>query len=407
MGSDGRRRTLRLGKANQRAADAMKIRVETLLAAAASRTPLDNETATWLGSIDDKLHDRMARVGLVAGRKQRSRRLEEFLDQHIAERTDVKPNSTAAYRGHRHRLVRHFGAERDIGSITQADADRFVIWMKGEYSGPTVARTLIGARTLFKAAVRAEIITRNPFDGIKAGAQQTNKERQFFVTRPMVEALLAAAPNAEWRAVIALSRFGGLRCTSETLAMKWANIDWAGDRFLVESPKTEHHPDGASRLVPLFPELRVILQEAFELAEDGAVYVVSTYQNHPKNLRPHLEHIIKRAGLTQWPRIFHNMRASRQTELEETFPTHVVCAWLGNSPTTARKHYLFTTEEHFERAVKCDAKSDARATHFPTLQASAATSGCSHEDFEGFELEGLTLAAASRCEHPQFGPGDS
>ena len=45
------------------------------------------------------------------------------------------------------------------------------------------------------------------------------------------------------------------------------------------------------------------------------------------------------------------MRATRQTELENEFPTHVVCDWLGNSPRVAHKHYLKTMEAHFERAT--------------------------------------------------------
>lgn len=51
-------------------------------------------------------------------------------------------------------------------------------------------------------------------------------------------------------------------------------MDWGHGRFLAHSPKIEHHPGKASRIAPLFPELRGILDEAFEAAEDGAVYVV-------------------------------------------------------------------------------------------------------------------------------------
>jgi len=61
--------------------------------------------------------------------------------------------------------------------------------------------------------------------------------------------------------------------------------------------------------------------------------------------------IVKRANLTPWPKIWHNMRASRQTELEDIFPSHVVCKWLGNSVQVARKHYLQTTDAHFEKAT--------------------------------------------------------
>ena len=46
-----------------------------------------------------------------------------------------------------------------------------------------------------------------------------------------------------------------------------------------------------------------------------------------------------------------NLRASRQTELENVFPTHVVCEWLGNTESVAREHYLRVTEDHFHAAV--------------------------------------------------------
>jgi hypothetical protein len=41
------------------------------------------------------------------------------------------------------------------------------------------------------------------------------------------------------------------------------------------------------------------------------------------NLRTQFERIVKHAGLKKWPRLFHNLRSSRQTELAETFPSHV------------------------------------------------------------------------------------
>lgn len=46
------------------------------------------------------------------------------------------------------------------------------------------------------------------------------------------------------------------------------------------------------------------------------------------------------------------MRASRETELVETFPSHVVAAWLGHSVAIAEKHYLQVTEDHFVRAAE-------------------------------------------------------
>lgn len=53
-----------------------------------------------------------------------------------------------------------------------------------------------------------------------------------------------------------------------------------------------------------------------------------------------------------WPKLFQNLRSARQTELEGTFPSHVVCKWIGNSPKVASKHYLQVTEEHYEKAAQ-------------------------------------------------------
>ena len=65
----------------------------------------------------------------------------------------------------------------------------------------------------------------------------------------------------------------------------------------------------------------------------------------------------KRAGLSPWPRLFHNLRASREAELVETYPVQVVTSWLGNTPSVAMRHYLMTTDEHFEAAVRGTTKA--------------------------------------------------
>ena len=60
-------------------------------------------------------------------------------------------------------------------------------------------------------------------------------------------------------------------------------------------------------------------------------------------------------------------RSTRETELVEQWPEHVVCAWIGNSKAVAREHYLQVTEEHFERAAGTFV-SDVGATQNPTQQ---------------------------------------
>ena len=117
--------------------------------------------------------------------------------------------------------------------------------------------------------------------------------------------------------------------------------------------------------------------EAFEARGDEAVYVIGNDGYRQKadtpggwrncNLRTQFNRIIKRAGLEPWPRLFHALRASRETELAREFPLHVVTSWLGNTPRIAMKHYLMTTEDDFARAIggpveKAD-KAVQKSTH--------------------------------------------
>ena len=124
----------------------------------------------------------------------------------------------------------------------------------------------------------------------------------------------------------------------------------------VPSPKTAHLPGKAERFIPLFPELAPHLEAAFDAAREGAEYVVGKYRGGATNLRTQFEKIIRRAGLTPWPRLFHNLRSSRQTELTDRFPAHVVASWLGNSEEVARRHYLQTTDAHFAAALEGNVK---------------------------------------------------
>jgi len=134
--------------------------------------------------------------------------------------------------------------------------------------------------------------------------------------------------------------------------LKWSDVDWAEGRILIHSVKTKRHEGKDSRWIPLFPELLPYLRETFEQAEPGATYCVTRYRDTNANLRTQLGRIAQRAALTLWPKPFQNCRSTRETELCETFPEHVVAQWLGNSQTVARRHYLQITDEHFRRAAQ-------------------------------------------------------
>jgi len=81
-------------------------------------------------------------------------------------------------------------------------------------------------------------------------------------------------------------------------------------------------------------------------------YLITRYRDSNANLRTQLTRIIRRAGLEPWPKLFQNLRSTRETELAETFPMHVVCCWIGNSEPVAAKHYRQVTDGHYEKAAR-------------------------------------------------------
>ncbi|HEX6983770.1 MAG TPA: site-specific integrase, partial [Planctomycetaceae bacterium] len=346
-----------LGRVDKKFAEGVKARIEHLVAASELRHAPDADTARWAAGLPSKLHDKLSAIGLVP--KRCTATLAAFLDRHLASRTDLKGATLDIYRQARRSLIAYFGEDRELRSVTAGDAKEWRRWLLergGHRGGPlgsnTVAMRVSRAKAFFAAAVEKELIDRNPFAGL-SGNVRGNPARQRFITRDEIEAVLSACPDAEWRLIFALSRFGGLRCPSEHMALRWSDIDWERGRITVSSPKTERIEGKEYRVTPIFPELRPYLEAAFDRAEPGAEFVLvrRANRNVRASLHGYAKRIIRRAGLAPWPRVFHNLRSSRQSELEAKFPTHVVCGWLGNSPAVAREHYLQITDVDFERAA--------------------------------------------------------
>jgi len=62
-----------------------------------------------------------------------------------------------------------------------------------------------------------------------------------------------------------------------------------------------------------------------------------------------------------------NLRKTRQIELTDIHPQHVVCAWLGNSEDVAKKHYLKVTDGHMSAGSLLTASQKAGPKAGPEL----------------------------------------
>ena len=287
VAGDGKRKTVRLGKVSQRQAEAFRVRLEVLVGRRITGT-LDDETARWVAALDDASHGKLAAVGLVPSRERSATTLGAFLTDFF-DSVQVKASTATTYEQTRRVLVEHFAAATPLAEIGPAAAEKWRQWQKGVgLADSTIARRVKSARQMFRVAVRWKLIGENPFTDVRAGSM-ANKARQHFIDRDVAQRVIDACPNAEWR--LLLSRYGGLRCPSEHLALTWEDVDWERGRVRVPSCKTEHLAGGDHRFVPLFPELLPYLRDAMELAAPGAVHVITRYRRRTRTCgRSALDH---------------------------------------------------------------------------------------------------------------------
>ena len=167
----------------------------------------------------------------------------------------------------------------------------------------------------------------NPFFKLKTPKIRVKVHE--FVPLEIVDRVMVKAYPV-WREIPGPSRNGGLRAPSETLSLRCEDIDWEMNRMSIPEPKVEHHEGRGIRSCPIFPELRPILDEAFEIFRDRSEYVVAAPQYRAaantamgwkeSSLRTDMTRLLRRAGVSGWPRLFHSMRTSRQTELQSLWP---------------------------------------------------------------------------------------
>jgi integrase len=162
---------------------------------------------------------------------EKGQALAELMDKFFTVLAGKKPGTHLAYRSVRNNLEDYFGKSKPVAEISTSDADAWRAWMvehdkvvdekkiRVKLSPGTVGRRVIAARTIFNKAMRWGMVKTNVFVGVEAG-QQVNEARKRFISGDIIEKVIAEAPDAEWKAIIALARYAGLRVPSELFTLR-------------------------------------------------------------------------------------------------------------------------------------------------------------------------------------------
>lgn len=221
--------------------------------------------------------------------------------------------------------------------------------MQSGLSARTVVRHLTVAHGVFKHAMRVHGLGRNPASAELVDRPTVRYSGEFVtLDADEIAALARHAHDRQHATLYLAAAFTGLR-QGELLALRWRDIDFAGQRVHVrrawsQAARHEKAPkSGKVRSVPLVPELVGPLDELSRrehfTGDDDLVFgnPVGEHLNGWA-LRRHYDAALAAAGL---PRVrFHDLRHCFGSVAVRAFPLSDVQAMLGHAHITTTMRYV-------------------------------------------------------------------
>lgn len=346
---DRPRQAIGIGTMRMKTAVWLRDLCQDLADCAALGKSLDPELVGKVRKLSPDIHDQLARVGLVRG-IIRGISLAEVLSRFMATRK-MNAGTLKCYKKVVDNLNAHFTG--NIAEIAIAGAESFKAALQSKYAGATASRRIKACRTIWKWAIDNDLASSNPWNDVTAGSQ-TNSARKEYVPAETIAGLIALADD-EMKLVLSLSRFCGLRTPSEVIALKWEDIDLREGTMRISSVKTQHHGEGhAERYIPIFHQARTIIEKMHKGSGAVTAGMLST-----NTLRKRLLDLCKRGGVKPWKKLWHNLRASCETDLMSEHDSHIVAKWMGHSMAIAEKHYLTVPPKELAKATRTTTRAGA------------------------------------------------
>lgn len=317
--------------------------------------PVSPETTDWLKTLSDRDHKKLEKHGLIGRRQDPGHdRLFGLCELWLSNR-DVEPSSAEVYGRTIQNLQICFPHDPYVARMSRDDGNTFWVYLNergslrtgGPLADTTATKRICTAREILSLGMKLRLVDENPFAKQRSWKfAETTEQNKVEVRREWISAVLEICPDPEFRLIICLARYAGMRIPSEPLVLKWSDVLWDRNRLMLDQAKTK------PRVMPLFPEVRQALEELFESLPDGASDdIIVNYRGITGTAwRNRLERLLRQAGILQWPRLWHNMRATCESELFAKHPPHVVCEWLGNSVRVAVKNYTRAMDADFDSA---------------------------------------------------------
>ncbi len=163
----------------------------------------------------------------------------------------------------------------------------------------------------------------------------------------VINKVIEAAPSTEWKLLIALWRFAGLR-KMESLDLTWNDVLWSEQKLRVRSSKTKRHKGKEMRYVPTRDD-EAYLSDAFAVAGKDKTLLFPCIRG--TDLSHNFQSIVENAGYEPWLNPIRNLRLSCENDwlTANEAPAHVIAAWIGHSIAVQNSSYAIVSNGHFDQ----------------------------------------------------------
>lgn len=336
--ADSRRRhSIWLGDISQREAETIKRHVEAVIESQQLGTPMPGETQRWLGKVPDAL--RLKLSGILGTARTASEAIAEYVKWSMRNNAQA---TVASVECTLDQFANQFG-RLQMRSLVAEDIDR---WLDSR----NVVKNTMGKHAKTVKAWLAWCKQQGYIDDLRLKTSSNVKSgKKQFIGADLFATLLAGVRDPQDRCALAMARWSGIRVPSE-LVVRSDDVDFEDLTITyVDWKRTKRCNRGppVRRITPLFPELLPFIEAVWLQRTEFLLPAIGDGGGVAFAAR--IRAVRDRLGLT-WPRLFHSLRATRETELIAQFSMRAATEWIGNSPDVASEFYELITDETWERA---------------------------------------------------------
>lgn len=202
-------------------------------------------------------------VKIATGEDMPDYTIKEWFAEWMSRQEGLAESSVNAYKTFTNNFLEWLGPRENnsVETILPEDIRQYRQWLitgglGRKASTNTVAGKIKGITSIFKAAMEQGLIDSNPCTGLKQLPPDKSLTRKPF-TIEEVNKLILHAPDDEWRGVITLAAFTGLRM-GDCLRLKWDDVFLEAGLIKTIPSKTKRSNKEVK--IPIHPTLKVYLE---------------------------------------------------------------------------------------------------------------------------------------------------